>query len=127
MTETCPFCSPTTLADSNPTALALRDVFPLCEGHTLVVPRRHVVSLFELSAVEQVEVWQLVARVRAHLAEQFHPDAFNIGVNDGEAAGQTVPHAHVHVIPRHHGDVSDPRGGVRWIIPKKAAYWKTNS
>jgi diadenosine tetraphosphate (Ap4A) HIT family hydrolase len=56
--------------------------------------------------------------------EQLHPDGFNIGINDGEAAGQTVLHAHVHVIPRYHGDAADPRGGVRWVIPQKAAYWE---
>ena len=65
----------------------------------------------------------LVASVREQLQQEFKPDAFNIGVNDGTAAGQTVLHAHVHVIPRYAGDVPDPRGGVRWIIPEKADYW----
>ena len=108
-------------------ALALRDAFPISEGHTLVVPRRHVASLFDLTPEEQTELWQLVAHVRAELVDKFHPDAFNIGINDGEAAGQTVPHAHIHVIPRYHGDLADPRGGVRWVIPEKAAYWKAPS
>ena len=127
MTNCCPFCASATVIASTPSALALRDAFALSEGHTLVVPRRHVASLFELTSEEQAELWQLVARVRADLIEELHPDAFNIGVNDGEAAGQTVPHAHVHVIPRYRGDVSDPRGGVRWVIPEKAAYWETPS
>ncbi len=88
------------------------------------MPRRHVVCLFELMTDEFFEIWQLVAQVRSELVNQFHPDAFNIGMNDGAAAGQTVPHAHIHVIPRYRDDVIDPRGGVRWVIPEKAAYWK---
>lgn len=72
---------------------------------------------------EQAEVWKLVAEVRAMLVAELHPDGFNIGLNDGTPAGQTVMHAHVHVIPRQHGDVADPRGGVRWVIPEKAGYW----
>ncbi len=89
----------------------------------LVVPKRHVASLFDLSEVEQFAVWMLVAKVRATLMAELKPDGFNVGVNDGTAAGQTVMHAHVHVIPRRNGDVADPRGGVRWIMPSKASYW----
>jgi len=72
---------------------------------------------------EQAAVWRLVAQVRASLLADLRPDGFIVGVNDGPAAGQTVMHAHVHVIPRRHGDVPDPRGGVRWVVPDKAAYW----
>jgi diadenosine tetraphosphate (Ap4A) HIT family hydrolase len=86
--------------------------------------RRHVASLYELSAAEQNSVWELVARVREQLLARLAPDGFNIGLNDGPAAGQTVAHAHVHVIPRWKGDISDPRGGVRWVLPAKATYWK---
>lgn len=68
-------------------------------------------------------MWKLVAEVRSRLTDDLQPDGFNIGLNDGEAAGQTVMHAHIHVIPRWKGDVPDPRGGVRWIIPDKARYW----
>ena len=64
-----------------------------------------------------------MTRVRSELVERFHPDSFNVGVNDGPAAGQTIPHAHIHVIPRRTGDVPDARGGVRWVIPGKADYW----
>ena len=122
----CPFCEIASekIWLGNEHALALPDVYPLSPGHTLVIPRLHVVGLFELSAEAQRSVWELVATVRARLLEKFHPDGFNIGLNDGQAAGQTLPHAHVHVIPRYQGDVPDPRGGVRWIIPKRAAYWR---
>jgi diadenosine tetraphosphate (Ap4A) HIT family hydrolase len=105
-------------------AIALLDGFPVSEGHTLVIPRRHVASVFDLTANEQLELWELVGRTRQLLIAKHGIAGFNIGVNDGTAAGQTVAHAHVHVIPRRSGDVSDPRGGVRWVIPERAAYWK---
>jgi diadenosine tetraphosphate (Ap4A) HIT family hydrolase len=82
-----------------------------------------VAALFDLPAEEQLSLWSQVAVVRQLLIEQYNPDGFNVGVNEGLAAGQTVPHAHIHVIPRRHGDVADPRGGVRWVIPAKAQYW----
>jgi diadenosine tetraphosphate (Ap4A) HIT family hydrolase len=85
--------------------------------------RKQVTSIYELNADEQMAVWSLVAEVRATAAHQPQADAFNIGVNDGIAAGQTVEHAHVDVNPRRNGDVSDPRGGIRWIIDDKANYW----
>lgn len=121
----CPFCRLETnriLLESE-FAVAFSDGFPVAKGHTLVIPKRHVASLFELSGDEQAAVWALVAQVRAVLLAELRPDGFNVGLNDGPAAGQTVMHAHVHVIPRRHGDVADPRGGVRWVVPGKAAYW----
>jgi diadenosine tetraphosphate (Ap4A) HIT family hydrolase len=87
-----------------------------------VVPRAHVASLFELSGEKQADLWALVASVR-HSAFDNGADAVNVGVNDGRMAGQTVMHAHIHVIPRRQGDRPDPRGGVRWVIPEKADYW----
>src|SRR5262249_24520400 len=121
----CPFCRPerSRIRLESRSALALLDAFPVTQGHTLVVPRRHVASLFDLPEEEQAAVWMLVAQVRAVLLAELRPDGFNVGLNDGAPAGQTVMHAHVHVIPRRHGDVADPRGGVRWIIPDKAPYW----
>jgi len=121
----CPFCR---LEANRPRlesefAVAFPDAFPVAEGHTLVVPKRHVAGLFDLPEEEQAAVWRLVAQVRASLLADLRPDGFTVGVNDGPAAGQTVMHAHVHVIPRRHGDVADPRGGVRWVVPDKAAYW----
>lgn len=104
--------------------MAVLDGFPLSRGHALVVPRTHAASLFDLPAETQASVWALVTEVRATLVARYSPHAFNIGLNDGPAAGQTIPHAHVHVIPRYLGDVTDPRGGVRWVIPARAAYWE---
>lgn len=122
----CPFCRPAAGRVRRETAhaQALLDGFPVTPGHTLVVPRRHVASLFELTETERAAVWALVAEVRAALVAEFQPDGFTVGLNDGPAAGQTVPHAHVHVIPRRTGDVPDPRGGVRRVRPERAAYWE---
>ncbi len=104
-------------------ALAFLDAFPVSPGHTLVIPRKVTTCLFDLNAAEQTAVWETVGRVRLLLQNRFHPDAFNIGLNDGPAAGQTIPHAHIHLIPRYRGDCPDPRGGIRLLFPEKAAYW----
>lgn len=126
MKETaCPFC---TLPESrvilaNHQAVAVADGFPISPGHTLIIPRRHVESIFELNAKEVNALIMLLAKAKNVLADEQKPDGFNIGVNDGPAAGQTIPHLHIHLIPRFIGDRPDPRGGVRWIIPEKADYW----
>jgi diadenosine tetraphosphate (Ap4A) HIT family hydrolase len=121
----CPFCDlrPDSIVAQDEHAVALRDRYPAADGHTLVIPRRHVESAFDLGAHELASLWELVGRVRDALAAELAADAFTIGLNDGIAAGQTVMHAHVHVIPRRAGDVEDPRGGIRWVIPARAAYW----
>jgi len=106
-----------------PNCLALFDRYPVSKGHALVVPFRPVSSLFELDEHMQAELWDTVRQVRDILDKRFSPSGFNIGVNDGRAAGQTVPHAHVHIIPQYTGDVPDPRGGIRWLLPDKAKYW----
>jgi diadenosine tetraphosphate (Ap4A) HIT family hydrolase len=124
-TEGCPFCripAQRTVAVSKH-GIALTDAFPVTPGHTLVVPRIHVESLFELPREAQSDLWLLAARVRLEMAGDTGVEGFTVGVNDGIAAGQTVPHAHIHVIPRREGDVPDPRGGVRWVVPDRAAYW----
>ncbi|NMQ18065.1 HIT family protein [Candidatus Competibacter phosphatis] len=125
MAACCPFCN---LSQERIVAVsehmrAIRDAFPISPGHTLLLPRRHVGSLFDLTVVEWVELGQLLARSRTALQAEFRPDGFNVGVNEGVAAGQTVPHLHVHLIPRYQGDRPDPRGGIRWIFPDKARYW----
>ena len=129
MTTSCPFCeiSPHRVVAKNAVAVAFFDAFPVADGHTLVAPRQHVMSIFDLPDSERVELWRLVADVRSVLGKQLSPAGFNIGINDGPVAGQTVSHAHIHVIPRYAGDVPDPRGGVRWVIPERAAYWEDPS
>lgn len=121
----CPFChlDKSRIILENDSARAFPDAFPVAQRHTLVVPKRHVVSLFDLPEEELAALWRLVALVRGKLRAELKPDGFNLGVNDGPAAGQTVMHAHVHIIPRRTGDSADPRGGVRWVLPAKARYW----
>ena len=122
----CPFCDVPD-ADSgcdNPLAYARRDGFPISSGHTLIIPRRHVRSLFECTPGERLALLQLLEDAKEQLDAEFHPDGYNIGINDGAAAGQTVMHLHIHLIPRYKGDKDDPRGGVRWIFPDKAKYWE---
>lgn len=104
-------------------AVAIRDGYPVSPGHTLVIPKRHVASLADVMADEAKALWALLAEVRARVDAELRPDGYNVGVNDGRAAGQTVMHLHVHLIPRFDGDRPDPRGGVRWVIPEKADYW----
>jgi diadenosine tetraphosphate (Ap4A) HIT family hydrolase len=108
---------------SNELAFAIRDAFPLSPGHSLVVPFREVATWFDASADEKKAILDLVDILKRQLDEEFRPHGYNVGFNAGAAAGQTVMHLHVHVIPRYIGDVSDPRGGVRWVLPGKAAYW----
>lgn len=126
MSSTCPFCDRIARGDlllTSPLAAAFADGYPISPGHTLVVPRRHEADFFALSHDEQAAVWRLAAAVRAHLDAARPADGYNVGLNAGAAAGQTVLHAHVHVVPRFAGDVQDPRGGVRWVVPDKARYW----
>jgi len=122
----CPFCAPdqTRIISSCQSAIAIRDGFPISEGHSLIIPRSHVQSIFDLEPEEQSIVWTFVAQVRQQLAIELKVRAFNIGINDGKEAGQTIEHAHIHEIPRRHNDVSDPRGGIRLIIPDRARYWE---
>lgn len=104
-------------------AVAVRDGHPVSPGHTLVIPKRHVASLADITEHEAAALWSVLATARAQIQRELEPNGYNIGVNDGRAAGQTVMHLHVHLIPRFDGDRVDPRGGVRWVIPEKADYW----
>ena len=121
----CPFCTlpPERILLTSPHGVIIRDGFPISPGHTLVIPRRHVDSFFNLTADERVDLLGLMDQAKAGIDKEFKPDTYNIAINDGPAAGQTVPHLHLHLIPRYTGDVPDPLGGVRWIIPGKADYW----
>jgi diadenosine tetraphosphate (Ap4A) HIT family hydrolase len=123
--QQCPFCrvSAERIVGESPLALAIRDAFPISPGHTLIVPRRHIGSFFEASSDERTEMLALIDAAKRRIDMELSPAGYNIGINDGEAAGQTVLHLHVHLIPRFRGDVEDPRGGVRWIISDKADYW----
>jgi diadenosine tetraphosphate (Ap4A) HIT family hydrolase len=124
----CPFCSRIRsgkfLLATRRTAVALPDAYPVTPGHCLVLPKRHEPDFFELTVDEQGDISELLWELRELLEAEHHTKSFNVGVNAGAAAGQTVDHAHVHLIPRYAGDVPDPRGGVRWVIPERAPYWE---
>ena len=103
-------------------AIGLWDAFPVSPGHALIVPRRVVPTWFEASREEQIALLDGIDAAKRAVEVEHQPDGYNIGINAGAAAGQTVFHLHVHVIPRYRGDVEDPRGGVRHVIPSKANY-----
>ncbi len=118
-------CPASTWVASNQLAFAIRDGFPVSPGHTLIVAKREIPTWFDASPDERAAIMELVDEVKGQLdTEKPKPDGYNIGFNAGEAAGQTVMHLHVHVIPRYKGDTPDPRGGIRWVIPEKAKYWE---
>lgn len=122
----CPFCYPDSckIILINTHAIAIHDGFPVTSGHALILPKRHIASFFEATKEEQAALFDLLAEMQQIIQAELTPDGFNIGINDGAAAGQTVMHLHIHLIPRYLGDTEDPRGGVRWIMPEKAPYWK---
>ena len=121
----CPFCTLASerVVQRNVSGMLVRDGFPVSLGHSLVIPHRHVGSFFELMEAERSDLLALLDQAKHELDALHQPDGYNIGINDGAAAGQTVPHLHIHLIPRYHGDLPDPRGGVRWVIPDNAVYW----
>jgi superfamily II DNA or RNA helicase/HKD family nuclease len=122
--HSCPFCSldPARVFWQGDLTTGVWDGFPVSEGHALLIPRRHVASWFEATPAERAELVDAIEKAKAAIELRYSPNGFNIGINVGEAAGQTVFHLHVHLIPRYHGDVMDPRGGVRHVVPSKANY-----
>lgn len=121
MTES-PFLNKQLWVSENESAFALPDSYPVTKGHTLIVPKRTVLSIFELTEREILDCWRLLAAEKKRLETALQPDGFNVGVNVGSCAGQTVPHAHIHLIPRYYGDNPNPRGGIRAVIPHRADY-----
>ena len=122
----CPFCPipKDKIIAQDSLTFTIRDTLPVSPGHTLILPKRHIASIFEAAKEEVAALWEALLQARIELLKEFSPDGFNIGINDGLAAGQTILHLHIHLIPRYKGDMQDPRGGIRWIFPEKAVYWK---
>lgn len=120
----CDFENPdrNTLVAQNDLAYARWDNIPVSDGHAEVIPKRHVESFFDLDDDEIAAMYELAKATREVIATKYKPDAFTIGINDGEAAGRTIHHVHLHLIPRYAGDVENPRGGIRHIIPGKGDY-----
>jgi diadenosine tetraphosphate (Ap4A) HIT family hydrolase len=127
--EVCPFCE---IANSdsheriileNDQAFLIEDAFPITIGHSLIIPKRHISSFFESTESEKRALLELLGDAKGIASTKHKSSSYNIGINDGLAAGQTVPHLHIHLIPRYEQANTDPRGGVRWVIPEKADYW----
>lgn len=120
----CPFCREPRTVIENELAFVRYDSYPVNPGHCLVIPHRHIAEYFDATAEEKAAIWSLVDAMKARLDAEFQPDGYNVGVNIGPVAGQSVPHIHVHVIPRYRGDMENPKGGVRGVIPEKQKYRK---
>ena len=122
----CPFCEPANeaLLARNDNVFILWDSFPISPGHALVTPIRHAASWADLKRDEKIEMLDGIDTAQQAIERKHAPQSYNIGINDGIAAGQTIMHVHLHVIPRYTGDSDDPRGGIRWILPGKARYWE---
>lgn len=122
--DLCPFCStvPPGIVLQNLLFYARYDLYPVAKGHLLIIPFRHVVSFFELTGGERQAAFELVWEAKAKSDADFRPHGYNVGVNVGQAAGQTVSHVHIHLIPRYDGDMEHPEGGVRGVIPEKRIY-----
>jgi diadenosine tetraphosphate (Ap4A) HIT family hydrolase len=121
----CLFCNPDSereLIVESATAYAIYDKFPVNDGHALIIPKRHIENYFDLTFKEQSACMFMLNKVKKIVFDRFKPDGFNVGINVGEKAGQTVNHVHIHLIPRYNGDVEEPRGGVRGVIPNKQKY-----
>lgn len=122
MTTECPFCRISNPVLENDLAFAVYDTFPVNEGHLLVIPRRHYAGFFESTREEYAAILELVLQGKELLDARYGPSGYNVGVNVGTASGQTIMHVHVHLIPRYPGDIEDPVGGVRGVIPARQKY-----
>lgn len=120
----CPFChtNQSEIIFQNQHCFSMYDHFPVSTGHTLIIPKRHISNYFDLSQDEQCAIIHLLNLSKTTIEFVYKPDGYNIGINIGKSAGQTVFHVHVHLIPRYYGDVNDPSGGVRGVIPNKKTY-----
>ena len=113
----CIFCQPQPYVLENDLAAAFFDIRPVSQGHLLIIPKKHYPTFFDVPDADRQAMMTLMAQAKGYLDDRYHPDGYNIGVNVGRDAGQTVMHCHVHLIPRYHGDVPNPRGGIRKMLP----------
>ena len=118
----CVFCDYESKLLENDLAFAVYDKHPVSPGHVLIIPKRHVTSFFETTPEERKAMLEMLEKAREYIISEFAPQGFNIGINEGRAAGQTIAHLHIHLIPRYEGDVEEPRGGIRGAIPEKRIY-----
>lgn len=115
--QDCLFCQPRPYVLENERAAAFFDINPVSLGHLLIIPKQHYATYFEVPAADRAAMADLIETAKTYLDDRYHPDGYNIGINVGAAAGQTVMHCHVHLIPRYHGDTPHPEGGIRKLLP----------
>lgn len=120
--EKCVFCAREDLFMENQLAWMKYDKYPVSPGHSLIITKRHIESFFDTTPEERQAINELLEETKKLLDQQYNPDGYNIGVNCGEAAGQSIMHLHVHLIPRYRGDIDNPKGGVRGVVPDKRIY-----
>ncbi|RRK10113.1 HIT family protein [Lactiplantibacillus garii] len=118
--KACIFCQSQPYVLENDLAAAFYDIHPVSRGHLLIIPKQHYPTFFDVPPADRDAMLQLLTTAKDYLEKRFHPDGYNVGINVGPAAGQTVMHCHVHLIPRYQGDVPDPRGGIRKMLPPAA-------
>ena len=124
----CPFCLPEgKVIIETALAYSIFDNFPVSKGHALIIPKRHVANYFDLSINEQIACQHNLNKLKEILDKKYSPNGYNVGINIGETAGQTIDHVHIHLIPRYVNDVEDPIGGVRNVIPGKGNYVKNKN
>lgn len=116
--SSCPFCilDEERVIFKNKSSYALLDIFPVSKGHTLIIPKRHILNLDELTNDEVVDFFETIIKVKKALDKILKPDGFNIGINLGETSGQTIEHIHIHLIPRYKKDTKFPFGGIRKVV-----------
>lgn len=119
---TCPFCLPGSIVLENALAYVRADKYPVTRGHLLIIPKRHVADFFHTTEAEKTALLALLDDAKHYLDGKYAPGGYNVGINVGETAGQTVMHVHLHLIPRYKGDTPKPRGGVRGVIPSRQSY-----
>ncbi|MFC2110871.1 HIT family protein [Bacteroidota bacterium] len=120
----CKFCNveESNVIKESDYSCAFYDKYPVNNGHVLVIPKRHIENYFDLTRQEKDDLWKLVEKIKIIIDQKFKPDGYNVGINIGETAGQTIFHCHIHIIPRYKGDIKDPEGGIRGVIPSKQKY-----
>lgn len=121
--STCVFCTINESIFDDNHFWIIKDNYPVSSGHTLIIPKKHILSLFDLDQQYFIHLHNVIKKLKIFLDQQYNPEGFNIGINDGKSAGRTIDHLHIHVIPRYLNDQKDPRGGIRLIFPEKAKYW----
>ena len=124
-TRRCPFChigKEEYLLETE-YSYAKLDAYPVSNGHTLIISKEHYSNYFDLPEFLQIDMMKLVSETKKYLDKKLGTSQYNIGINCGQSAGQTIDHVHIHLIPRREKDINDPRGGVRWVLPDKAKYW----